>query len=846
MRIDKYAQENTVRMEKRLNTSSYDGLSHAEAAERRKNFGKNRILPCGKSCFLPFLAQIARTGSLPLMLVCVAVFLLTAPMTALFIGGLYLLYLVVLLLLSAYRNREKRALDEALLPPVKIVREGKTISVSPEMLVQGDLLVLKEGDVLQCYAHLITESPIKVFCRRGTEKKLLVKQGGACFDTAEESYNFLMPGDIIREGEARAFVTEYADPASEEELVSDTVSAQGAVCRMASRVTLILVMLMLLAAFLYSRRSEQIHLLYHAITVSAVLLAFSPMDFIVLFCDVIFLAENRRLLRAEQAFLADLTVAERLSEVDSFVLSTRSVYRSARFSVRYFETGNGKRFSYHTSGGAPEVSLVCSAINEIHKKEAFGPEERNLRSYCKKHAKNVDGLRLHTVTSNRNGLSLASFTNQTTGRAFSLLGGDAEWLIREASYISEAGRTRILDAKTKETMLAAVRKKKANGYHLVAYAETQVRAVERSFPSSFPDMKLLGMFVLSEVPDAKISGTLRTLAAEGKKVFLLHDGDDPSWIKQEISLLDHASVIDGGSPAFAEEIGIYATDPDISFCIGVHFSASQQAQLVHALNKAGHRVAAAGSELFDHRMLCAASVGFIPLDEGKVKVSPIMRISGAIYAKEHISSQVGCVRKATGLLGAFGLTTSYLCAALISRVAVAALGFFFGVSLLSAFWYACLGSFLDLAAVWILSHSRTKENHHIDDTLKRVKEQSGSFFISALCGAMVTGAMSLLIAHFPARFGFDANAFLFSSLILMLNVGLWHFAREKKQTALFKFSLLSLLPTLAFFFLGVISEGAYGASFTPAVFFWALIPVIVMIAVGRCILYMIQRKNINM
>lgn len=843
MRIDKYAQENTARMEKRLNTSARDGLSHAEVAKRQRMFGKNKVLPCVKPVFVSFLTQIVRTGSLPLMLVCLAVFVATARGSALFTGCLYLVYLAILFWLFSYRARENRALEKALLPPVKAVREGKVLSLSPEELVAGDLLLLKEGDILYSYAHLVTDPPIKVFCHRGEEKRILVKNGGACFNTAEESYNFLAPGDVIREGEAMALVTELADAPTEDVFQSDTVRTQGAVCRMASRVSVLLVLFLLVAAFAHSARSGDRNILYHALTASTVLLAVSPADFIELLCDVIFLAENRRLLRTEQAFLADLAVAERLSEVDSFVFSTRSVYRSAHFSVRYFEMGNGKRFTHAALSSSPELSLVCAAIGEIHKKGSFGPQEKNLLAYCKKHAKGADALRLHTVTAGRGGLSLASFTNLSSGRAFSLLGGDAEWLIEEATYVSEEGRTRILDAKTKENMIAAVKKKKKDGYHLLAYAETQARAVEDGFPTSFPDMRLLGIFVLAEVPDAKISGTLRELETEGKKVFFLHDGDDPSWIKKEIALLANAPVINGDSPSFLEEIKIYATDPDISFCIGVHLSGLQQAQLVHALTEAGHRVAAAGRELPDHRMLCAASAAFIPVPDGKSDLRPIMRASGAIYAKEHISSQVGSVKKATRLLGAFGVTASYLCASLICRVTVAMLGFFFGVSLLSAFWYACLGGLLDLVAVWILSHSRAKESHHIEDTLAHVKEQSVSFLIGALGGAMVTGALALLIALAPARFGFEANAFLFVSLLLMLNVGLWRFVRAKGQTAVFKLSAFSLALSAVFFALGVISEGLYGAIFVPALFFWALIPTAVMIAVGKGVVYMIHRQK---
>lgn len=845
MRVDKYALDNTARMEKRFGSSARDGLPLDEVAKRQKVLGKNQILPRNNNLIFSFLGEIIRKGTLPLMILSLVIFLVVSPASAAFCGCLSLLYLIALFFLFSYRARERRALEKTLLPSVKVVRGGKRVTVSPEDLVPGDLLLLKAGDVLYCYAHLISEEPIEVSCSRDKRIKILQKYGGACFDTTEESHNFLAAGDRINKGEATAFVTEYADRDGEGDLPADTVSAQNSIGRVASRVGILLVMLLLLAAFFYAKKHGDASFFYDALGVSAILLAISPVSFISLFCDVIFFAENRHLLRTDRSFLTGLRTAEKLCEVDSFVLSTRSVYRTARVNVRYFEMASGKRFLHNTPGTVSELSLVCAAVREIHGKQATGPIEKNLLSYCKKHLGRADKLCLQSPPTRKDEFSLASFVNQTTGRAFSLLTGDAEQLIESATYVSEEGRTRLLDAKTKSAMLAAVRKNKADGFLMLAYAETQVRALDNVFPSSFPDLKLLGTFVLSEVPDAKISGTLRRLEEEGKKVFLIHDGDDPSWIMREIGSLSHASVIDGGSPSFRDEIQIFTVDPDISFCIGVRLTAAQKAYLVSALKEAGHRVAVTGGRLSDHQMMSHAYVGFVPLVDGKISAPPVVRATDAIYAKENVFYQINCAKKATSLLGAFGLIASYLCASFVIRVAVAALGYFFGVSLLSAFWYACLGGLLDLFAVWMLSRSRTSETHHIADTLEQTKRKSGSFFFGALSGAVVTGCLAVWMAMAPERFDFGANAFLFLSLLLLLNVGLWRFARTKGQTGILKFSALSVLLAAVFFLLGLFSGGAYGAIFAPAILFWALIPTTVMVAIGKGALYKSQRKNIN-
>ncbi len=842
MRKDRFASENLIRMEKRLQTSSVNGLSECDVAERQKQFGKNEVLPKKKKVFWQLLERLFSSGSLPLAVLCLAVAGCFSWLTAVWLGASYLVYASVVLLLLVYRNREGATLAKKLLPFVRVVRDGKVRTLSPEDLVIGDLLLLQAGDILYTYAHVISDAPIKVIGERGGEKKLLVKHGEACFDTHEESNNFLAPGDVVREGEASAFVTEYTDRSFGADISSGTTSAQASLCRVATRAALVLVLLLLGTTVIRVATGASHMLLWKALSVSAVLLSISPALFIELICDVIFLSANKSIYREEEAFLADLSAAERLSEVDTFVLSTQSVCRSSRYVVKNFITGTGKRFAPKGKATPFELQEVSAALLKIHEREPFGVEERGVVSYCAKHQGDLMNLTLRSILSEK-GYSLASFKDIKGGRIFSLLGGDPEWLVREAAYVSVEGKVRAIDSKTKEILLTQIKKYRVGGYHLVGYAETQTKAVPNDVAPVFFDMCLLGVLVFAEVPDAKISGTLKALEAEGKKVFFMHEGEDPSWIKKEVSLLKNVPVVDGNSPSFAEEIETYVKNPDIPFCIGVHFSPLQKSHVVHLLETAGHKVAVAGKGFDDHRMLCAAGVGFVPLPEKRGGVSPIVYAGGTIHAKEHIYSQVASVKKAIRLLGAFGVTTAYLCASLVCRATVATVGFLFGIPLLSAEWFALFATVLDFLAVILLSRCRTSETHHFRDTLAKAREQSGSFFIGAFVGALFAGGISVWVAVAPARFGFSPDAFLLVAFLLLLNVGLWRFSYTKGLTAIWTYSALSVLLVVLYFLTGHLSSGVYGAPFVPVLFFWALIPVGITIFVGTGIMRFIANQR---
>jgi len=125
------------------------GLSAAEARERLLKFGPNLLAGTQAR---PWLREVLLTIADPmvLMLTGAAVFYLIlgnrADAAVLLVAAVPLLAVDVLL--EARARRALRALASAVAPRARVVRDGEEVEVATAEIVPGDLIVLREGDLI--------------------------------------------------------------------------------------------------------------------------------------------------------------------------------------------------------------------------------------------------------------------------------------------------------------------------------------------------------------------------------------------------------------------------------------------------------------------------------------------------------------------------------------------------------------------------------------------------------------------------------------------------------------------------------------------------------------------------
>ena len=839
--MSKFTQQNTAQMEKILSTSSSVGLSQEAVSARRNKFGKNLVFPEARTSFFCFLLFLLRRPTLYLVLVSLvfSFLFLESWYVPLAVGGIYIAFLAVCYFMYRYAEVNRRMLSMTASANVTVIREGKTLSISPEELVIGDLLALSPGDVIYAPSQVVSDEDIEVFCKREGFHETLIKHGGACFDAKDEPFNLLCVGDVVRAGNGRAFVTEISETAPKiKRGESGTERTQARLSKLALRLSASIVTVTVLVAVFLTMRSQLSSLASLALCAASCLL--SPLEWSGLLYECVFLAENRKIRSKKQALFTSMRTVEDVAETGCFLLPTRSVFQGSRFVVRAFESGGGIRIGENSNETTPELALISTALLAIHGGSSSTVYEKYLMGFCKRHKDDSMHLKMSSLLVSAENLdaSIAGFRSEKDGRSFSFVGGDPEALLPYVLCISEDGRTRILDDQTRNRLLMSVKKMKRDGHRLVAYAETQTRVSGSSFPYLSRDMKLLGFFVLSELPDSRIESTLKWIDESGKKAFFFHDGEDPGWITDALPLLKNAPIIDGHAENFDEEVLAFASDKTVRFAVGIHLSSRQKSFLAHALEKYSYKTLAYGETYDDHRLMCASSVAAAPFKEkGRMSVG-VVQETATLYAKEHIASSAGCVVDAKRLRRSFSVCTAYFCASLLARCVLLLFGVACGRLLLAPISFALLSTGIDLLAFFCLSHVQAKG----DDAPSTEEERRSDlgFFSGALLAAVTIGALSLWMYLFPSAFRFSYASFCFVSLLLMLNVGVLRFSSARVSLWLLLFPVVSIAVSAGFLLLNGVQGGyPYIVAEFP---FWALLPTVVMIGMGKMTELLMQRK----
>ncbi|NMM18511.1 MAG: magnesium-translocating P-type ATPase [Rhodoferax sp.] len=136
--------------------NNLNGLSRAEAAERLKQYGPNRLQPAlQRAVLLQFLAHFRN----PLVLVLLAasgISALTGDVTGALIIGLIVVMSVTLDFVQAYRAgqaAERLALKVAV--TATVLRDGQAAELPVMQLVPGDVVLLSAGNLVPADAHLL-------------------------------------------------------------------------------------------------------------------------------------------------------------------------------------------------------------------------------------------------------------------------------------------------------------------------------------------------------------------------------------------------------------------------------------------------------------------------------------------------------------------------------------------------------------------------------------------------------------------------------------------------------------------------------------------------------------------
>ena len=182
------------------------GLSEDEARVRLARHGPNRLPPAHHKSFGAALRSVALQPMVLLLLACT---LLYALLGSVFDSVVLALSIVAVAAISVYQElrtqRVLEALRELASPRSTVVRGGVVRRIASQELVEGDRLIVQEGDRLACDATLLESHSMRVDESLLTGESVPVDKGTQA--AAGEDGLALRAGTLVVQGEGVARVT---------------------------------------------------------------------------------------------------------------------------------------------------------------------------------------------------------------------------------------------------------------------------------------------------------------------------------------------------------------------------------------------------------------------------------------------------------------------------------------------------------------------------------------------------------------------------------------------------------------------------------------------------------------
>lgn len=143
--------------------SNENGLSNQEVEERLKQYGENKLIRIRKFNALKiFINQFKSFFIIILILAAI----LSIIMKSLIDSAVIFAILIVNAGLGFFQEyKAEKAIEDLkkmMLPGAKVLREGRIMQISSEKIVPGDILILREGDIIMADARILETEGLKV------------------------------------------------------------------------------------------------------------------------------------------------------------------------------------------------------------------------------------------------------------------------------------------------------------------------------------------------------------------------------------------------------------------------------------------------------------------------------------------------------------------------------------------------------------------------------------------------------------------------------------------------------------------------------------------------------------
>jgi P-type Ca2+ transporter type 2C len=184
------------------NNFNINGLTDQQVLEARNHFGYNRLDYKKDNEFLDALKSLAREPMVILLLVASTIYFISGKTG----DGIFLASAIVLVsAISLYQDSRSRNALEKLKdftqPSSKVIRNGKTVEIKSEELVQGDSLMIEEGVLVSADGKIVHSNDFSV------NESILTGESLPVYKDSNNEDNFVYQGTSVASGLAIITIT---------------------------------------------------------------------------------------------------------------------------------------------------------------------------------------------------------------------------------------------------------------------------------------------------------------------------------------------------------------------------------------------------------------------------------------------------------------------------------------------------------------------------------------------------------------------------------------------------------------------------------------------------------------
>jgi Ca2+-transporting ATPase len=369
---------------RRLGTRLDGGLSEKEAAERLAQYGPNELVERGLQNPLRILWEQLTSSLVFLLILAAAVSIFLSDYQDTLVILAIVILNAVLGFTQEYRaERAVAALRKLAVPTVKVVRDGRVIQISAQLLVPGDLLLLEAGNLVAADGRLLEAVNLRVLEAVLTGESEAVEKNPQVLPEAEtpvgDRRDMVYFGTTVTYGRGKAVVTETGKRTEMGKIAALIQTVEREPTPLQKRLSqlgrglglaaLILVAAVFVLGFL---RGEESKLLF--VTALSLVVAAVPEGLPAVVAIALAMGAQRMLKR--QALIRKLPAVETLGSVTVICADKTGTLTENRMTVTVLDTA-GERIDL--SEHLHRAGLVGEGLGRRFSEEVEGPVETRLQ-----------------------------------------------------------------------------------------------------------------------------------------------------------------------------------------------------------------------------------------------------------------------------------------------------------------------------------------------------------------------------------------------------------------------------------------------------------------------------------